>query len=416
MTPLLIAPLFLGSASRPAVLPFGTAQLQLPAAPTTDELVAAADLNHYVQRLSGEALPVVTPGNASSSLANIFVGSHPEVSRRAKVNVAALGDEGYSASCFPEGSKHAALLTGGPLGGASSAVRAVLHELGVHWLHPGPIGEVMPVGHVAGLPVELNLTSTPALMERNFRSLYNNDGIMSECASYPHAVLWVSSSIVKELASQELAWLGRMGMSRGGIGVGGPGEHGKPLTPPWGQAFGTWWVQYGRSHPEWFALQSDGKRAPPNPAQPAGVKMCVSQPSLWAKVASGYVTGQHGVSACEDDGNQGFCNCPKCKALDAPLNHSDPYDGSMSDRYSFFWDMVAHQLEHARGDEDLWVTGYAYDNYTAPPQRYKMTHNVMVGLVVSGGEFGYPARTAELARDRGWWRGWAAAGAMLNHA
>lgn len=40
-----------------------------------------------------------------------------------------------------------------------------------------------------------------------------------------------------------------------------------------------------------------------------------------------------------------------------------------------------------------------------------MTHNVMVGLVVSGGEFGYPARTVELARDRGWWGGWSAAGA-----
>lgn len=354
MALLLLCPL-LGLAAAPTVLPFGAAQLQLPAKPTAAELFAAADFNHFVRRLSGTALPVVTPINASSSRPNIFVGSHPTICRRAKVDVAALGDEGYSASCFPDGAggKYSALLTGGPLGGASSAVRAVLRELGVHWLHPGPIGEVMPVGRVLGLPL-LNLTSKPALMERNFRDIYNNEVLMSECASYPHKVLWVNASTVKELASQELAWLGRMGMSRGGIGVGGPGDHGKALTPPWGQAFGTWWPQYGKSHPEWFALQPDGRRGPPNPAQPAGVKMCVSQSSLWAKVASGYVPGQHGVSACEDDGDRGFCTCSKCSALDAPLNQSDPWDGSMADRYAYFWDMTAHQLQHTA--PDAWVT------------------------------------------------------------
>jgi hypothetical protein len=336
----------------------GEAQLQLPANFTADEWWAAADLNQYVLRLSHVSLPVVTPSNASVGRTTIFIGRHPQLSRQAKVNMTALGDEGYSASCFPTvgtGGGRAALLTGGPLGGVASAVRAALRSLGVHWLHPGPVGEVLPIIPVLGLPVGLNLSGRPALMERNFRDLYNNKGVMDSCANYPHAVTWVNSSTVQALAQQELEWLGRMGMSRGGIGVGGPGEHGQPLTPPWGQEFGLWWAEYGQQHPEYFALQSaTGKRGPPNLALPAGVKMCVSQPSLWSKLASDFVPGQHGISACEDDGDTGFCSCDKCTALDAALNNSDPWDGSMSDRYAYFWDHVAHELEQTA--PDAWVT------------------------------------------------------------
>jgi hypothetical protein len=395
-------------------LSFRTSQVLIPANATEFDLVAAADLIQYVHKLSGVTLPVVVAEKANRTLSSIYVGYHPAEYHAAKVDVSRLEDEGYVVRCFPDKNtgRFGVLLGGGSLGGVSSAVRAVLRSVGVRWLWPGDSGEVFPPAHVHGLDRALNLTGTPALLERNFRDLYNNQGIMQACGSYPHRVSWVNQTVVKELALEELAWLGRMGMSRGGIGVGGPGDHGKPLTPPWGQAFGTWWDLYGANgslghHPEWFAMQPGGRRGPPAGESPAGVKMCVSQPTLWQKIAVAMEPGSLGVSACEDDGDRGFCTCSKCKALDS--NGTAIEEGSMSDRYAYFWDSVAHTLEQTH--PQAWVTGYAYDNYTAPPQFYRMTHNVMVGLVVEGGDWGYPAKPSELERDRGWWRGWSDAGA-----
>ena len=47
----------------------------------------------------------------------------------------------------------------------------------------------------------------------------------------------------------------------------------------------------------------------------AGVKMCVSNAGLHAQVAQGYINGTPGVSACEDDGDQGFCTCVGAQAI-----------------------------------------------------------------------------------------------------
>jgi len=106
--------------------------------------------------------------------------------------------------------------------------------------------------------------------------------------------------------------------------------------------------------------------------------------------------GAAGVSACEDDGDQGFCTCSKCRAWDveaagqgpdSPCTHAPGWPkhvgnckivilsrfvavrpanpksitisgtGQYSDRYARFWTAVAAEV--AKHDPDAWVTGYA---------------------------------------------------------
>jgi len=128
-------------------------------------------------------------------------------------------------------------------------------------------------------------------------------------------------------------------------------------------------------------------------AETAGVKMCVSNTGLHRQIASLMPPGAAGVSACEDDGDQGFCTCSKCRAWDveaagqgpdSPCTHAPGWPkhvgtctgacllssemhvrfkltslsaGQYSDRYARFWTAVAAEV--AKHDPDAWVTGYA---------------------------------------------------------
>ena len=47
------------------------------------------------------------------------------------------------------------------------------------------------------------------------------------------------------------------------------------------------------------------------------VKMCVSNPEVWSQLVQSY-SGGPGLSACEDDGSVGFCQCSRCRAWDPP--------------------------------------------------------------------------------------------------
>jgi hypothetical protein len=158
------------------------------------------------------------------------------------------------------------------------------------------------------------------LAHRRYRPIYgNSDEIQGRWA--PTVPFLMNATTLAYLAAEEGKWLLHAGM----------GSHG---TPPWGQAFGSWWQEFGPNgtkghHPEWFALLPPNSVVNPTPAarrgpwmhaghmETAGVKMCVSNTGLHAQIARGYVPGSPGVSACEDDGDQGFCTCEKCRAWDA---------------------------------------------------------------------------------------------------
>ena len=150
---------------------------------------------------------------------------------------------------------------------------------------------------------------------------------------------------------------------------------------PFGHAFTRWWQWFGKDHPEYFAL-FNGKRAPTR--KPEMVKMCVSCEAfqdkiveLWAskKPRPGY------INICENDYN-GYCECENCRKLDV-TPPGEKWQDHLSDRYFHFANRVLAKAR--RIDPGVRVCLYAYDSYTAPPAKVRVSPGVVIGLVTGMG-------------------------------
>ena len=121
-------------------------------------------------------------------------------------------------------------------------------------------------------------------------------------------------------------------------------------------------------HPEWFPLIK-GRRIKiigPRDANP-----CVSNPALLDHLASNLcerIKGPHGCESYVTIGNNDttiWCECDKCRALDAPERVGTP--GAMSDRY---WHLVGGIAKRVwKRIPEARMGGWAYQNYWYPPVR-----------------------------------------------
>jgi hypothetical protein len=413
-------------------------QLVVPAAPNWMETAAAMELNLQIFKATGANLTIVHEPQAVAGTPALYVGA-TEAARKA--SIAKPAPEGYSivvsddTAAYIVGDDHCNVTWPNKITDNSECRRgslfgafALLRHLGFGWLWPGAGGEIVPdLSTGVSLAIRYNVSDAPEIAMRRYRPIYGNVGEVY--GRYAKAVPWlINNTLITQLAKEEAEWLTHSGM----------GSH---STPQWGQAFESWWAEWGANgtlgqHPEWFALLPPNTEVNPSAvarrgpwmhdghAETAGTKMCVSNARLHEQVAKGYVSGTPGVSACEDDGDQGFCTCDKCRQWDArsPLQGPDSMcfnhthqnwhklpplcRGQYSDRYARFWDAVAAVLAKQYPDSPPTVTGYAYDNYRDPPLNYTLTGNVMVGLVV--GVFGDANATNN---DKALWSGWHAKGA-----
>ena len=343
---------------------------------------AAQELSHYVAKMAGSPLlPVVVDdgrgGTSSASPGNrVFVGDVPWALAAAGFNATtAMAQEGISVFAHnsswlfvvgrSDGEDGDHRVCGSESSGRNDTLHAaytLLQSLGVHWIGPYEGGDIVPNRSTVFAPAGGQpLSQAPVLLKRQIRKIYN------AAAFYRPDVPWLNQTVFNALDAQETLWLQRMRL----------GQHD---TPPWGQAFSSWWAQYGTTHPEYFALNPDGKRGPREASAPDRVKMCVSQPALWAAVASGGTKhNPYGLSAAEDDSDSGFCQCDKCKAWDATSRANSP-TGKYSDRYSSFWNNIWRLLSKASpANGSNWVTAYGYDSYRDAPAEVKLEGNIMIG-------------------------------------
>ena len=363
---------------------------RLPAARLTGEGVtvalAAVELADYLERVTGARLSIASDlAPPPADRARIFVGPCrgaplPEGPESLRPEEILLRVEGSSlviagGDRTPEG-----LRTRGTL----FAVYAFLEDIvGVRWLHPGPVGEVVP--RRATLAVgPLDRREQPRVEKRKVR----NVALSREETYAPRLAAW---QVPIE------AWRA---------------AHGPDATGPWfrrqrlgarievegGHAYAGYWERLGQSHPEFFALQPDGTRT----QRPPRERLCKSNPALWDYIAAERIAEFRAhperltASISPNDGGQNvFCMCDACRALDPPeapklladrslidpaTRQPFPEYPSLSDRVFTFYNEIARRVRAELPERRL--VCYAYSVYRTPPVRIEaLEPNLIVGYV-----------------------------------
>lgn len=286
-------------------------------------------------------------------------------------------------------------------------------RLGVRWLWPGSLGEVVPQRDTIRLQIT-DQTVQPRFVHTRWR-----DGGIYMAGTKG----WANQQARSTFLNEQGKWLRRHRFAMG-------------INMDMAHAFTNWWDRFSTDHPEYFNLLPDGTRRS-DPLYHGGSKtlisMSVGELAFWRQKIADWAAKRSPqaphVDASEND-TAGKCVCPKCLALDVPdpenpvsfekrvekakerfaAGEADWFEalGSMSDRYARYY--LALQKEAEKIDPQAVVMGYAYANYVRPPLQTKLNPRIIIGIVPA---LMYPW-TAEKRKDFiEQWQGWSAAGARL---
>lgn len=358
------------------------APLILPASPTPQNRLAADELAHYLEQISGalpeivEGAPEPLPATAiwigyQPALDNVvpqldFTFTQPEEILLAAANghLVLAGRDRWDADAMTvesTGTNSERVTDRQWEYGTANAVYAFLRDyLEVLWLWPGELGEEVPRQEtIAFAPFEYRYH--PQFRQRStiFRLSAHGD-----------------------LRGQSQGWARRQGLQL------------DSLQTPGGHAFTDWWQRFHESHSAYFALQPDGTRSGwPSPHR---VKLCQSNPGVWeqwlADVKEQLRQNPHQTifnAAPNDSAYNGICVCDNCTAWDHPDGATYPYrwesvqrDGvSMTDRYITFTNQLAHKLKERFPGRDYRVLQMAYHNSTEPPLRAVPDDSIILSYI-----------------------------------
>jgi hypothetical protein len=383
---------------------------------------AAATLLAHIQRMSGAALPVLTAKDFSgarvdagrivapegkTSAQNFILLGESELTKQLGISSEGIGQSGVVMKTAGN-----AVVLLGLKGGATgkrdnvnaNAVYNFLESLGCRFLWPGEAGKVIPAKSTISVAA-LDVRFTPPIGQRNIRFT----PLVTRGSAQGLAWLGVTPEDQRaafEAASRvesEGSWGSWNGLG-GNIGIVG-GAAGCGLRGGWDQ--------WGKEHPEWFALQADGTRD--QSLAKERWRLCVSNPGLIEHVAQDIITRLNGhaqaaISLCPNDGGfSSFCMCDECRKLDAKDGPKikmlifDKVGGterkevdyvSLTDRYVHYWNAVAERVTKVVPDQLFLVEAYSY--YSDPPVHEKLHPNLVVRYVPGQADG---------------WKGWQAAGA-----
>ncbi len=352
--------------------------------PTASARDAAAALRTWIEKMSGARLPVLRESDIAPDpeSALILVGD-TERTRALGINPEELGLEEVRLRTFPGAVAVVgddARPDGLPLRGTLFAAGLFAREvLGVRWLWPDALGEVVPRRREISVP-DVRIRQTPRLRRRDmFNQAYN--GV---CHTKIDALGWDHGPFL-EMQRRTDEWQAFHG--------GGGSYNGS-----FGHAFGHYWDLHHEEHPDWFALQPDGTRdneGPANEGYPSH-RLCVSNPGLIERIARDKIEqlrrnpSLDAASVSPNDGGlQTFCLCDRCESWDAPegeMIRMRSEDGAiphvtLSDRFVRFYSEIARIV--ARELPDRNIGAYAYHHYTTPPIHADLHPNVVIGFVTA---------------------------------
>ncbi len=316
------------------------AVIVLPDEPAEPEQQAAEDLVEHIRLMSGARLSVTSAGEAPEGLLPVFIGAAADARLDGLIDEAGegrrhRGDPWSFAVVVEEDAIH---LRGLSSEGSRTAAYELLEQLGVRWFMPGETGRVMPERTTVTLEPR-RIVRVPSFRYR--RPSEARDGPKNE------------------------EWNRRLGL--GGVGRRA-GSHSMPGSP-------------NRSeHPEYWGLRPDGRRGanqlcltgshdnpddPSDPEQNHVLKSVIEAARAYYREAEDPDTAI--LHAGPRDGG-GFCECPMCRALDAPDHHTTMFrtpSASRTDRYVWFFEQVLRHIE----DEfpKARIGFYAYGALLNPP-------------------------------------------------
>jgi len=427
---------------------------------------AAEELQYHIRKATGAQLEIVSEARADSALPHrVFLGDC-QATRKAGIAFPGQADpaEEYarnervkwglrtvSQDLFLAGSDNDGAPGDRYRGTRHGTLFAVYEfldrEMGVRWLWPSELGEVIPPR--ADLTVgPLDIAGQERLAEAEYGFKW---------ALIANKNRWYSEAHFKAFAEAQSKWLLRQRM-----GVR------NSVTYSYGHYFhsvGEYTKRFLETRPDFFQRLPNGKRGYIPGMSGHIISMCVGNPDLRKQMIEdwlgyrkedelvlrgGKIGGGKGwmLNACENDTCAG-CTCPQCRALDAKdprfLNHdywsggvlvtdaslltnpskSNPAYGkvryqaalpdakgrpapSLSDRYARFY--LALQKEAEKSVPGAVVFGYAYSNYVLPPVETKLNDHIVISMVPWPY---YPWTDADVTKMKATWEQWHATGARL---
>jgi hypothetical protein len=339
----------------------GKPQATIVIGPRASEQVrtAARELQEYLRKISGAEFPIKT-GDEKPQGRLILVGSGASGGAREGFRIRTLNG-------------NLSLLGNDDAGTAFAVCTFLERYLGVRWLWPGQLGEVVP---------ETKTIAIPAIDDREAPDFtWRNRG--------PGGPLWGATSGPTEMRARELL----LGVSArhqsevaqwekrnkwGGLKIYGGHALGE-IFPP---------AKFARTHPDYYALVN-GKRAVPGDDYDFkhGGQVCTTNPGVvqatveWVRKFFDEQPDYDAVHITMNDSG-GFCECDRCRALDSgSLLRRPGIDAEetkikaarntvITDRIFTYVNQVAVEVQKTHPGK--FVVSMAYARYAAPPEKIKL--------------------------------------------
>ena len=271
-------------------------------------------LNLFIERISGVRLPIEHA--ARTKKGNIFIGEQ----------TTEVGEDGFVIEC-KDGNLF--VRSGGGKGSVYAIVTLLERYLGVSYYAKETY--TLTRRNTVILPAFRDV-ETPAFRYRQTRSYGNDDPVYKD---------WFRLKDPHEFFASNL-WVHTF----------------DKLLPA---------SVYGKKHPEYYSL-INGKRRPGNHSQ-----WCLTNSKVFEIVAQKIDSifkanpGMKIISISQNDGNDTYCTCPKCKAV-------DEYEGSPSGNLIYFMNKLAKRFP----DKEFSTLAYLYS--VQPPKHVRPLPNVNIML------------------------------------
>ena len=374
-----------------------TATIILAQNPTRSAQLAAAELNHYIKKITGVTLPVGYDNEAISG--NIVLVGESSFTRALGLENSDFQEQEYLIQTKP----NTLILMGyddntkGPINyagnglwsgfdwfnskiGSVYAVNDFLRRFcGIRWYLPTELGEVVPKQATLSFS-GINLRRKPWT---KYREPYTSRMPKSLYWWDPAKPLWDPEKkgwTIELLPQREvnLFWLRH---KRGGY------------TFQANHSFYTWPSRFLETHPEYFALKADGTRAKDQLcySSEAVVKQIVADAKEWfkgnkrdEKGIARFINSRGDYISLVPMDNPSWCQCPKCQEqLDLKRTRGGwgGFSNGVASNYIFdFVNRVAREFQKELPGKK--ISALAYWQYYLPPDEpgFKLEPNVSVML------------------------------------